>query len=295
MTKTRKKKVTTASGTQNPNKSALLLYLQEINRIPLLSSQEEKEIAALAAGGDIDARNRLVNANLRFVVTIAKKYQGSGLPLEDLISEGNLGLLNAIKNFDVEKGYRFITYAVWWIRQAITKAVQEKGRMIRLPSNKVSEISKIDKTRQTIKNAPGPKNDIDIREIAALLEMPEKKAENLMQICQDVLSLDENVSKSFDSPAIRDLVEDVHSKTPVEQAINSVLKDKLDDIINSLEDRAASIIRSRFGIGDAGTLTLKEIGDHYNLSRERVRQIEKRALGQLQKSSQKAKLEAYIA
>jgi len=295
MIKTKRKKTGKVNRTQNSNKSSMLLYLQEINRIPLLNSEEEKEVAALAVKGDISARNRLVNANLRFVVTIAKKYQGSGLPLEDLVSEGNLGLINAVKNFDVEKGYRFITYAVWWIRQAITKAIQEKGRMIRLPGNKVNDLSKIDKTRQAIQNEPNRKNDFDTREIAAYLEMPEKKAENLMRICQDVLSLDEHTSKSDGSLAIKDLIEDDHSKTPDELAINSVLKDSLDEIIDNLEDRAASVIRSRFGLGNAGSLTLKEIGDQYNLSRERVRQIEKRALVQLQKSSQKAKLETYIA
>jgi len=295
MTKTKVRKASVSKGTQNPNKSAMLLYLQEINKIPLLQADEEKEIAIRAVNGDIAARNRLVNANLRFVVTIAKKYQGSGLPLEDLVSEGNLGLLNAVKNFDVEKGYRFITYAVWWIRQAITKAIQEKGRMIRLPGNKFNDLSKIDKTRQTIQNGHNGKNDHDTREIAAYLEIPEKKAENLMLICQDVLSLDEPTSKDGDSLAIKDFIEDESSKSPVDYVLNSDLKEKLDGMIDNLGDRAASVIRSRYGIGNTGSLTLREIGDQYNLSRERVRQIEKRAMLQLQQSSQKAKLETYIA
>jgi RNA polymerase primary sigma factor len=195
----------------------------------------------------------------------------------------------------VEKGFRFITYAVWWIRQAIIKAIQEKGRMIRLPCNKANELTKIDKTRQFVQSENSCKNDQDIQEIAAFLNMPPKKAENLMIISQDVVSLDEQASKSNDSPAIKDLIEDDASKTPVDNAINSILRTELEEIINDLEKRAADVIRCRFGLGDKGPQTLKEIGADYNLSRERVRQIEKRALIQLQQSSQKRNLESYIA
>ena len=275
--------------------NTLLLYLKEINRIPLLSKAEEEKMAIYAAQGNAAARDRLVNANLRFVVAIAKKYQGKGLPLEDLISEGNLGLLNAVKYFDAEKGFRFITYAVWWIRQAITKAIHEKARMIRLPCNKVNELTKIDKTREIIRNEQGRKKEHEVQEIALMLEMQPKKAEELIRISQDVLSLDDDTGKIFSFKKVNDMMEDDSSATPVDNAINTMLKDELEEAINSLEKRDADIIRLRYGLGDTAPLTLKEIGANFNLSRERIRQIEKRALTQLQQSAKKNLLMSYIA
>jgi len=289
------KKANISETAGNFEENSILLYLKEINRIPLLKKNEEERIAALAAKGNIAARDRLVSANLRFVITIAKKYQGKGLPLEDLISEGNVGLLNAVKYFDVEKGFRFITYAVWWIRQSITKAIYEKSRMIRLPCNKANELAKIDKARQEIKSEQGYKNGQDIREVAAFLEMQPQKAEELLRISQEVISLDDQTNKQFNPKSIKETIEDDSSKTPVDYAINSLLKDDLEIALDALEKRDAEIIRSRFGMGEAGPLTLKEIGANFNLSRERVRQIEKRALGQLKQSSQKSRLKSYIA
>ena len=275
-------------------KNTLYLYMQEINRIPLLSKEEEEKIARLAAEGNKAARDKLVNSNLRFVISIAKKYQNKGLLLEDLISEGNMGLMSAVNHFDASKGYRFITYAVWWIRQSIIKAINEKGRMIRLPGNKSNELIQIDKTRQVIFNESKLSGDAEINKIAEYLEMPLKKAENLLSISQDVLSLDDPAIRHESSITFKDMIEDDHNAAPIDNAVSSVLREELEDGLNGLESRAAEVIRHRYGLGDSGTLTLKEIGVRYNLSRERVRQIEKRALAKLQHYSKRKKLESYI-
>ena len=295
MTKRKNKKAGHDGRKSNSDENSLLLYLKEINQIPLLSKNEEEKIAKLAAIGDKAATERLINANLRFVVMVAKKYRGNGLPFEDLISEGNIGLLNAMKHFDAEMGYRFITYAVWWIRQAIIKAVNEKGRMIRLPSNKSNELALIEKTRQKIPYTSALKTDAEIREIAMFLDMAPEKASALMRIGQDVLSLDDPVSEKKNALTTKDYIEDEYINSPHEDAVNSNLREELETALNGLEKREAAVIRSRFGLDEDGPLTLKEIGLRYKLSRERVRQIEKRALRQLQQSSVCRKLESFIA
>jgi len=274
---------------------SLRIYLQEMNRVPLLSKEEEEKVARQAAQGNKAARERLIKANLRFVITVAKKYQGKGLPLEDLISEGNLGLLAAVEHFDIEKGYRFITYAVWWIRQSIIKALTEKARMIRLPSNKTNELNLIDKTRQIYHNEPGWKAETEVENIAQILNMPLKKAEDLLHMGKEVMSLDDPALKYQNSSTIMDLIVDEGSLNPLENLINCALKSEVESVISNLEERAADVIRSRYGIGNSCPQTLKEIGNRHNLSRERVRQIEKRALGQIQQSPQSKKLESYIA
>ena len=296
MKKAKIKKTNVSDRQSGGEKNALNLYLSEIKKFPLLTKEEEEKSAVLAAQGNTAARDRLVNSNLRFVISVAKKYQGKGIPLEDLISEGNIGLINAIEHFDVKKGYRFITYAVWWIRQSIIRAIQEKGRIIRLPSNKANELTLIDKTRQVIQSMPGLSADGEIREIAAFLEMPQKKAADLIQISHDAISLEDPALKDKNSLTVKDLIMDDTSNAPEEYAINSSLRDDLEDIINScLEKRSADIIRYRFGLGNTIPLTLKEIGVRFNLSRERVRQIETLALKRLQKSSRREQLETYTA
>ena len=295
MKKTKVKRSNGPGRPRNKEENTLRTYLSEVNCIPLLQKEEEEKTALLAVQGDVSARERLVSSNLRFVIMIAKRYQGKGLPLEDLIAEGNIGLLSSIDHFDVTKGYRFITYAVWWVRQAIIKALHEKSRMIRLPSNKTNELMKIEKTRQVISSKQENKNSSEISEIASFLDIPREKADELMVMGQDVLSLDDPTSKSEYSMMIRDFVEDERTKSPVDYAMNSVLKDDLEEVLDGLGKRAAEVIRCRYGLGKAGPMTLKEIGARYKLSRERVRQIEKRALLQLQGSATRSKLEVYVA
>ena len=278
------------------DENVLKLYLSDLNRFPLLSKAEEVKYARQAAQGNKVARERLINANLRFVISVAKKYQGKGLPLEDLISEGNLGLMNAVDHFDVEKGYRFITYAVWWIRQAIIRALQEKVRMIRLPSNKTNELTLIDKAKEHIRREHSWTQEQEIREIAAFLEMPLDKTEDLLHLSLDTVSLDELALKQSSAVTVKDLITDDNSKTPDEYAINSTLKDDLEVLMeNCLEKRSAEIIRCRYGLGDAVPKTLKEIGNQLNLSRERVRQIETLALKRLRKAPERTQLETYTA
>ena len=276
-------------------KNSLMLYLKEISRIPLIDKDEEEKIAKMAFMGDKAARDKLVSANLRFVIMIAKKYQGRGMPLEDLISEGNIGLLNAVRHFDAEKGFRFITYAVWWIRQSIMKALNEKGKMIRLPNNKNNELQKINKTRQSIQIEKGMDNDSEIKDTAFYLNTTPDKVTDLINISQDVISLDDPISQYGNALTIKDHVEDEYYLSPVEIALNSLLKDDVEAALNGLGIREAAVLRSRFGLGGEDSMTLKEIGNRYNLSREWIRQIEKRALIQLQRSSLNSKLESYIA
>jgi len=295
MAKKMKKKAIVNGGTFHTDENSFLLYLQEISRFPVLSKEEEEVTAKLVCQGDKAAREKLINSNLRFVIMVAKKYQGRGLPLEDLISEGNIGLISAVHHFDIRKGFRFITYAVWWIRQALIKAIHEKSRMIRLPSNKNTDLSKIEKTRQALMHEPGCKSDEEIRKIAQFLDMPIEKAVDLIQLDQDVLSLDDPFSNDGNTSAIKDFIQDDYLNSPIEQTMNKILREELEDILSCLEERASDVIHCRYGLGDTGPLTLKEVGARYNLSRERVRQIEKRALGQIQHSSRGRKLESYIA
>lgn len=296
MTKKRQKKARVNEDTVKSNENVFTLYLNEVEKIPLLSKEEEEKTAILASKGDKAAREKLASSNLRFVISVAKKYQGKGLPLQDLVSEGNIGLLNAIDHFDVKKGYRFITYAVWWIRQAIMKAIYDKGKIIRIPANKVGTLKKIERTRQSLADMQTPGKNMDIREVAIHLDMNPKKAAALASISQEVLSLEEPVSRYGYVMSVKDLIEDESFGNPVEQTANNVLREKLDEVLEELEDKLAEIIRCRFGLGETGSsLTLKEVGDRYNLSRERVRQLEERAIGQLRLSFRQHNLDSYIA
>ncbi len=275
------------------DENVLSMYLKEINRIPLLTREEEERYARAAAAGDKKAREKLANANLRFVVNVAKKYQNQGMPLSDLISEGNIGLLNAIERFDVDKGYHFISYAVWWIRQAILKAICEKSRMIRLPLNRANELVQIEKARKIVR---GEKNDeAEVREIAHLLDMDPSHVTDLLDISRELVSLESPVFSDRDSSTLGEFVEDGAYQTPDQSAFDSALRTDIDMVLHTLSAKESEIIRFRFGLDGLAPMSLKEIGERFNLTKERIRQIEKKAIKRLQHPSRSQYLESYVA
>jgi len=269
----------------------LAIYLNEINCIPMLSREEEEKFAREAAEGNKAARDRLVNANLRFVVNIAKKYQGLGLPLEDLIGEGNVGLLNAIGRFDIDKGCHFISYAVWWIRQAIMSAICEKARMIRLPSNRAAELAKIKKAGEIIRKQSS--SEEELIEIADLLNMEKTHVTDLINISQEMISLDNPVSQGQDS-LLKDYIEDSRYNSPDKDAEHILMEVDIENALDTLNKSEADIIRCHYGIGRK-PMSLKEIGAMYNLSKERIRQIEAKAISRLQNPKRNEKLQSYVA
>jgi RNA polymerase primary sigma factor len=268
----------------------LTIYLKEINLIPMLSREEEEVTARAASGGSKAAREKLVNANLRFVVAVAKKYQGLGLPLEDLISEGNVGLINAADRFDVDKGYHFISYAVWWIRQSIMSALYEKSRMIRLPVNCAADLIKIEKAAKMIEKPGSPEEEID--GIVGMLNMKKKHITDIINISRDILSLDNHVN-SQDLP-LMDYIEDEQYLSPEEYAEQSCMKDDINNILNTLNKDEADILRCHYGLGQK-EMSLSEIGAYYDLSKERIRQIEEKAIARLRNPKRAEKIEAYVA
>jgi len=269
----------------------LAFFLKEINSIPMLSREDEEKNARMAAEGNMLARERLINANLRFVVNIAKKYQGLGLPLEDLIAEGNIGLVNAVDRFDVEKNCRFISYAVWWIRQAILSALCEKSRMIRLPTNRAAELVKIEKARKMTRKQ---NSEEEAEEIADILSMDKDHVIALLNISRGMLSLDTPVSQYHDS-LLMDLIEDNRYTAPDKCAEQNIMEEDIENVLNTLDKYEAEIIRCHYGLGRRQPMTLKEIGLQYNLSKERIRQIEERALARLQNPVRRKKLQTYVA
>ena len=284
-----KKEKTSKTETDN----VLSIYLKEINNIPLLSREEEENYARKAASGDVSARDMLVKSNLRFVVNVAKKYKNQGIPLSDLINEGNIGLLNAVERYDVDRGYHFISYAVWWIRQAILKAIGEKSRIIRLPLNRAGELVQIEKIKKEFVAVNGI--DPDIKDIADQLNLSEEHVKEIINISRDHLSLESPVaSMDRDASTISDYIEDTRYKQPDDFIIDKSLKEEIKKLLTTLSNKEADIIEHRFGLNGSSPLSLKEIGDRYNLTKERIRQIEKKALERLKHISRSQYLEAYI-
>ena len=269
------------------------LYLKDINRIPLLTAEEEKKLAVEARNGSKSAKNKLVNANLRFVVAIAKTYQGRGFELMDLISEGNLGLMTAVDHFDVSKGYKFISYAVWWIRQSIQKAIYDRSRAIRLPMNKVNELYQIEKARTMVETDMA--EDEQITEIAKILGMEAGYVRNLLNFNRDMLSLDAPIDSTKSDAVMGDIYKDEINPTPEQAAMESALKNDVDGALKTLKPKAERVLRMRYGLGGYKAMSLKEIGDACGLTKERIRQIEKGAVQMLQSPSRRRRLEAYVA
>lgn len=269
------------------------LYLKDINRIPLLTAEEEKKLALEARNGSKSAKNKLVNANLRFVVAIAKTYQGRGFELMDLISEGNLGLMTAVDHFDVSKGYKFISYAVWWIRQSIQKAIYDRSRAIRLPMNKVNELYQIEKARTMVETDMA--EDEQITEIAKILGMEASYVRNLLNFNRDMLSLDAPIDSTKSDAVMGDIYKDEINPTPEQAAMEDALKNDVDGALKTLKPKAERVLRMRYGLGGYKAMSLKEIGDACGLTKERIRQIEKGAVQMLQSPSRRRRLEAYVA
>ena len=271
--------------------TALTLYLRDIEKIPLITRDEEYDLALKAKAGDSYARERLVNGNLRFVVSIAKQYQNRGLPLVDLISEGNIGLLTAIDKFEPDKGYHFISYAVWWIRQAILKAIGEKSRMIRLPMNKSADLIQILQAKTNLEKKG--QDDVSIEDIARECGMNSSEVLEIMQIARDVSSLDAPVNAGEDT-SYGDFIE-CDKPRPDEVVMDEALKASVYRILDTLPEKEKGIIKLRFGLDNQDAMSLKEVGEIYNLTKERIRQIEKKVLSSLAENQEVKDLKAYIA
>jgi RNA polymerase primary sigma factor len=275
------------------DENILSIYLKEINCIPLLNREEEDSIARAAAGGSITARNKLVKSNLRFVVNVAKKYQGHGLPLSDLISEGNIGLIKAVEKYDANRGFHFISYAVWWIRQTILKALADQSRLIRLPVSRTNDLIQIEKAKKLL--AGSSSSETEIRELAQLLTMEESHIEDMLAVSRETLSLEKSVDANKNASPLGNFIVDNRYDAPDQAIFKKYLKHDIEEVLSTLSSKEAEIIRCRFGLGQRKPMNFQEIGDYFDLSKERIRQIEEKAIRLLQQPSRKSKLEAYVA
>lgn len=268
------------------------LYLREIGKIPLLKADEELELAQRVVAGDRRAKDQMAEANMRLVVSIAKRYVGRGLDLLDLIQEGNTGLLRAVEKFDPDKGFKFSTYATWWIRQAITRAIADQARTIRIPVHMVETINKLLRTQRRLTQELN--REPTHEEIAKELEIEVEKVEHIMKIKQDISSLDASVRDDEEDSVLGDFIEDEDTVTPEESATSQLLKEHVKDMLGALTEREQKILKLRFGLEDGKSHTLEEVGQEFMVTRERIRQIEAKALAKLRKHKDARKLHDYI-
>lgn len=268
------------------------LYLREIGKIPLLKPDEELALAYRVKAGEKKAKDKMAEANMRLVVSIAKRYVGRGLDLLDLIQEGNTGLLRAVEKFDPDKGFKFSTYATWWIRQAITRAIADQARTIRIPVHMVETINKLLRTQRRLTQELNrePTNE----EIAQAMEIEVEKVEHIMKIKQDISSLDASVRDDEEDSVLGDFIEDEDTISPEESATGQLLKEHVKDMLGALSEREQKILKLRFGLEDGRSHTLEEVGQEFNVTRERIRQIEAKALAKLRKHKDSKKLHDYI-
>ena len=267
------------------------VYLKEIGRVPLLSSDEEVDLAIRISNGDVAAKQRLSEANLRLVVSIAKRYLGRGMQFLDLIQEGNLGLIKAVEKFDYTKGFKFSTYATWWIRQAITRAIADQARTIRIPVHMVETINKVKKVQSQLLHQNGHEPSPD--EIAEEIDMPVDKVREIMRVAQEPVSLETPIGEEEDSH-LGDFIPDNDAPAPADAASHTMLREQLADVLSTLTPREAKVLKLRFGLEDGRSRTLEEVGKEFNVTRERIRQIEAKALRKLRHPSRSRKLKDYL-
>lgn len=267
------------------------VYLKEIGRVPLLSADEEIDLAIRMVEGDIEARKRLSEANLRLVVSIAKRYVGRGMQFLDLIQEGNLGLIKAVEKFDHTKGFKFSTYATWWIRQAITRAIADQARTIRIPVHMVETINKVKKVSSQLLHKNG--HEPSAEEIASELDMPADKVREIMRVAQEPVSLETPIGEEEDSH-LGDFIPDDDAPAPADAASHTLLKEQLSEVLQTLTPREEKVLRLRFGLEDGRSRTLEEVGKEFNVTRERIRQIEAKALRKLRHPSRSKKLKDFL-
>jgi RNA polymerase primary sigma factor len=267
------------------------VYLRDIGKYNLLDQERELELAERMAYGDRNAKKELVNANLRLVVSIAKRYVSRGMFFLDLIQEGNLGLMKAVEKFDYTKGYKFSTYATWWIRQAITRAIADQARTIRIPVHMVETIHKVSKIQRQLIQDNG--REPTAEEIASELNMSVEKVRDIMKIAQDPVSLETPIGEEEDTH-LGDFIPDNDSPAPADAASQTLLREQLNDVLNTLTPREAQVLRLRFGLEDGQTRTLEEVGKQFNITRERIRQIEAKALRKIRHPSRSKRLKDFL-
>ncbi len=267
------------------------MYLKEIGKVPLLSAEEEIELARRMEKGDQSAKKRLAEANLRLVVSIAKRYVGRGMLFLDLIQEGNLGLIKAVEKFDYTKGYKFSTYATWWIRQAITRAIADQARTIRIPVHMVETINKLIRVQRQLLQELG--REPSLEEVAEKMHMPLERVREIQKISQEPVSLETPIGEEEDSH-LGDFIQDDNVPVPAEAAAYTLLKEQLMEVLDTLTEREQKVLRLRFGLDDGKARTLEEVGKEFNVTRERIRQIEAKALRKLRHPSRSRKLKDYL-